>query len=406
MSLRSPEEMAAVFKRNKAKIEAYFSKQDLAAIIPELRLEYLISSTEEHEINSTESTKRAHTLTKILESKIVNNPDLFQNLKQFLGSSFEDFSETPQPETSTTIVPSSPSSDGEPSEISQRAPTDLEYISETWPQQYANVSLPTRQSVHAHQWYGRGWQGEHDLSIGNFSDQAPYHRYTASSSTSTFAGLHTSQPRSMQATNSRQKFPKSSVSTSKTKKQPPQRSDKAFPGIEFSSYRSRATVGHRGHTIRGEGVQLRIPPKAIKRRTSLEISLQGCISGPFSLPEGIQLASPVFLVKCTPQYQFQRELMLTMHHFVLLQNHEQCEDMVLLMSPERKVEDKDYIYWKFDFCDQPLQCFPHASYGEVELTHFSFFCFGIRLHRGKPRGFISLYYLLLILLIARPVLRY
>ena len=385
MSLRSPEEMAALFKKNKAKIEAYFSKQDLAAIIPELRLEHLISSTEEHEINSTESTKRAHTLTKILESKIVNNPDLFQNLKQFLGSSFEDFSETPQPETSITIVPSSPSSDGEPSEISQLAPTDLEYISETRLLQYADVSLPTRQSVHAHQWYG--WQGEHDLSTGNFSDQAPYHRYTASSSTSTFAGLHTSQPRSMQATNLRQKFPKSSVSTSKTKKQPPQRSDKTFPGIEFSSYRSRATVGHRGHTIRGEGVQLRIPPKAITRRTSLDISLQGCIGGPFCLPEGIQLASPVFLVKCTPpQYQFQRELTLTIHHFVLLQNREQCEDMVLLTSPERKVEDKDY--WKFDFCDQPLQCFPCASYGEVELTHFSFFCFGIRFRRGKSRGLI------------------
>lgn len=96
--------MAAVFKKNKAKIEAYFAKQDLAAIIPELRLEDLISKTEEDEINSTELSKRAHTLTMILESKIVNNLDLFQNLKQFLGSSFEDFSESPQPETSTTIV--------------------------------------------------------------------------------------------------------------------------------------------------------------------------------------------------------------------------------------------------------------------------------------------------------------
>ena len=386
--LRSPEEMAALFKKNKEKIEAYFAKQDLAAIISELRLEHLISSSEEHEINSTKSTKRAHTLTKILESKIVNNPDLFQNLKQFLGSSFEDFSETPQPETSTMIVLSS---DGEPLGISQQAPKDLEYtiIPGTRQQQCAIVSRPPRRSVHAHQWYG--WQREHDLSTaaGNSSDLAPYHRYTASSSTSTSAGLHTSQQRSMQATNSHQEFPKSSVSTSKTKKQPSQRSE-AFPGIDFSSCRSHATVGHRGRTIRGEGVQLRIPPKAIKRRTSLDISLQGCISGPFSLPEGIQLASPVFLVKCTPQYQFQRELTLTIHHFVLLQNREQCEDMVLLTSPEMKVEDKDYIYWNFHFSDQPPQCFPHASYGEVELTHFSFFCFGVRLSRGKSRG-LSVY---------------
>ena len=114
MSLRSLEEMAAVFKKNEEKIEAYFAKQDLATLIPELRLERLISNTEEHEINSTESSKRAHTLTKILESKIVNNPDLFQNLKQFLGPSFEDFSESQQPGTSTIV----PSSDGK-SEIGQ-----------------------------------------------------------------------------------------------------------------------------------------------------------------------------------------------------------------------------------------------------------------------------------------------
>ena len=175
---------------------------------------------------------------------------------------------------------------------------------------------------------------------------------------------------------------KSPVATSKTKKQPSQCSE-AFPGIDFSSYRSHRTVNHKGRTIRSEGVQLRIPPYAIERGTSLSISLQGCISGPFSLPEGIQLASPVFLVTCTPQYQFQRELTLTIHHFVLLENCEQCENMVLLTSPEMKVEDKDYIYWKLCFCDQQLKCFPHASYGEVELTHFSFLCFGIRSRRGK-----------------------
>ena len=152
------------------------------------------------------------------------------------------------------------------------------------------------------------------------------HRSIASS---TSVGLHSSQRRSRRwstfsmakSVGATEKYTlvsetKSPVATSKTKKQPSQCSE-AFPGIDFSSYRSHRTVNHKGRTIRGEGVQLRIPPYAIERGTSLSISLQGCISGPFSLPEGIQLASPVFLVTCTPQYQFQRELTLTIHHFVL-----------------------------------------------------------------------------------------
>jgi hypothetical protein len=358
--------MAAVFKKNKAKIEAYFAKQDLGTIITELRSEHLISKTEERKINSTKSSKRAHTLTKILESKIVNNPDLFPNLREFLGS-FIDFSESPQP----SVWPDIESSD----HYSNR--DDVE----------SGIG-----STNSGPGY-RSWLKSTTIS----QTRLPY-SYSHSSDS---VRPSPSRPASFQhpATPIITPYPAShkgvlleeEISTSNL----PYRhniiqSSEVFPGIDFSSYRSHAMVGHKGTTIRGEGVQLRIPPNAIEGGTLLDISLQGCISGPFSLPEGIQLASPVFLVTCTPPYQFQRELTLTIHHFVLLQNHEQCKDMVLLTSPEIKVEDKDYIYWEFHFCDQLLKCFPHASYGEVELSHFSFLCFGIRLRRGKSRG-LSVY---------------
>lgn len=384
------QKMAAVFKKNRAEIEAYLAKQDWDTIISELRLKHLISNTEEDEINSTESSKRVHTLTKILESKIVNNPDLVQNLKQFLGPSFEDFSENQQSELSTAVVPSS---DGESSRDSQethnRPRVSPSYTISTqsrqehhWPSIIVPFPSPVPASLQD-QATPIILTSSRRLSSPRLSHPAGSaelsmpHKYYDSSSAR--------EPISVAS----QIYQKRPVTTSKTKKEPSQHS-KAFPGIDFSSYRSFAIVGHKGTTIRGEGVQLRIPPKAIKRRTSLEISLQGCISGPFYLPGGIQLASPVFLVTCTPQYQFQREITLTIHHFVLLQNCEQCKDMVLLTSPETKVEDKDYIYWSFHFSDQPLQCFPHVSFGEVELTHFCFFCFGVRLSRGKSRG-LSVY---------------
>jgi hypothetical protein len=392
--------MAAVFKKNKAKIEAYFAKQDLAAIIPKLRLEDLISKTEEHEINLIESSKRAHTLTKILESKIVNNPDLFQNLKQFLGS-IEDFNESPQPETSTIV----PSSDGEPG-ISQQTPTDPKSPQTTLATTTQIQQHPKMFSVFSKTSTGTGEaSAERDplfttpdpstLPVpvpGRVLSLRRLSMYMPSRSSLASRPLTTREEGAWGRGYSPSSIP---VSTSKTNLKKPTsqvQQSEAFPGIDFSSYRSHAMVGHRGSTIRGEGVQLRIPPKAIKKRISLDISLQGCISGPFSLPEGIQLASPVFLVTCTPQYQFQRELTLTIQHFVLLQNREQCKDMVLLTSPEMKAEDKHYICWKFDFCDQSLiqKCFPHASYGEVELSHCSFFCFGIRLSRGESSG-LSIY---------------
>ena len=69
--------------------------------------------------------------------------------------------------------------------------------------------------------------------------------------------------------------------------------------------------------------------------------------------------------------------------FLHLQNREQYNDVVLLTSPQMKVEDEEHVYWEFTISDQQPQCFPYMSYGEVELTHFSFLCFGIRLSRGK-----------------------
>jgi hypothetical protein len=157
-----------------------------------------------------------------------------------------------------------------------------------------------------------------------------------------------------------------------------------FPGIEFSSHRSQAVVGHKSSTIRGNGIQLMLAPN-LMRRYPVDISLQGCISGSFVLPEGVQLASPVFLVTCTPRCSFQQRIALLLNHFIHFQNHEQCKDMVLLTSPDKKIEDKDYVCWKFNISDQQPWCRPHVSYGKVQLAHSlsGFICFGIRQHQGK-----------------------
>ena len=152
-----------------------------------------------------------------------------------------------------------------------------------------------------------------------------------------------------------------------------------YPGIEFSAYYSNVTIGDRGGVIRGEGIQLRIPPNAIGRHKSRTISLRACIDGPFQLPEGVHLASPVFLVTCTPSGNFYREVTLTVHHFVRLTTHEECEMMVLLTSPQTPTRDKRGQHWRFEISDKQPRCFENLTHGEVDVTHFSLMCF------GKPR---------------------
>jgi hypothetical protein len=139
-----------------------------------------------------------------------------------------------------------------------------------------------------------------------------------------------------------------------------------YPGIEFSAYYSSVMVGNKGGVIRGEGIQLRIPPKATGRQRSRTISLRACIDGPFQLPEDVHLASPVFLVTCTPSGNFDREVTLTLHHFVQLTSHEECERMVFLTSLQTPAVDK---HWRFEISKTQPLCFQNFTHGEVEVTH-------------------------------------
>ena len=154
-----------------------------------------------------------------------------------------------------------------------------------------------------------------------------------------------------------------------------------YQGIEFSAYYSTMTVGNKGGVIRGEGIQL----NATGKRQSRIISLRGCIDGTFQLPEDVHLASPVFLITCSRHGHFQREITLTLHHFVQLTSHEECKMMVLLTSPQTSTRDKHGQHWRFEISDEEPRCFPNLTHGEVELTHFSFMCFGIWIPRRSRR---------------------
>ena len=60
----------ANFEESKAKIEAFLTKpRNLASILPQLCSEGFLSKQEELEVSLTGPSRRAHTVTKILENK-------------------------------------------------------------------------------------------------------------------------------------------------------------------------------------------------------------------------------------------------------------------------------------------------------------------------------------------------
>ena len=79
------------------------------------------------------------------------------------------------------------------------------------------------------------------------------------------------------------------------------------------------------------GVTLDIPPGAVPEQATVDIFVRPCLSGPFIIPDGIELASPLLLVG--PAFKFTREIRLSLEHFINLNTPEDCKEMTFLSAP-------------------------------------------------------------------------
>ena len=156
-----------------------------------------------------------------------------------------------------------------------------------------------------------------------------------------------------------------------------------YQGIKFSDYCTKQTITFNGGMIKGEGVELQILGRAIERGKSIEFSVQGCIDGPFELPEDVSFASPVYLI--SPHYQFQREVTLSADIFINLQSIEDCKALIFLTSPTKPAIGEDGLYWKFQVSGNMPQCTRRSRRVRVQVKQFCLFCFGIRRRGMMPR---------------------
>lgn len=155
-----------------------------------------------------------------------------------------------------------------------------------------------------------------------------------------------------------------------------------FPGIKFSNYYTKQVVTSMGNIIKGDGIELQIPGRAVKKGHSIEFMIQGCIEGPFELPDNVSLATPVFLIK--PHYKFQKAVTLLVDAFISLHS---CKELVFLTSPVKPQVDKGGAHWDFVINETVPQITDDDSRIMVEVEEFCLLCFGIR--RGK---YINNYY--------------
>lgn len=78
------------------------------------------------------------------------------------------------------------------------------------------------------------------------------------------------------------------------------------------------------------GVVIDIPPGAVSEQAIIDVSVRPCLSGPFEIPNGIDLASPLHLIG--PAFKFTQEIKLSLQHFIDLKTPEDCNEMTFLSA--------------------------------------------------------------------------
>ena len=147
-----------------------------------------------------------------------------------------------------------------------------------------------------------------------------------------------------------------------------------YPGIIFSKEKAEKVITSKGGEIVGEGIKLHVPEGAVKAEDDVKISLQACIGGPFSLPEGMDLVSPVYLIE--PPFAFHQSLRLSIDLFIELKTEEDSRDIAFVSSSTKYIHDENNeVHWKFrKYGNSPEFHIggPGCGKGFMDLRHFCF----------------------------------
>ncbi len=105
----------------------------------------------------------------------------------------------------------------------------------------------------------------------------------------------------------------------------------------------------------------------------LEVSIQPCFSGPYELPDNIDLASPAYVIKPSRKVNFIKDVTLKIRHYANLQTDEDCTDMVFLTassSPKFRESKPVYVFKEMKAANVSFKPNEEEPVGEVALQHY------------------------------------
>ena len=166
--------------------------------------------------------------------------------------------------------------------------------------------------------------------------------------------------------------------------------DKRFPGICFLNDLQQVSVTSEGQSISWEdiGINFSIPPGAVPEGKSLGLTVRPCLCGPYVLPEGYELASPVFMI--SPAFNFKKDIKLSIRHYVDFDGEdEEDDDVVFISARSTPVYTSSQPMYKFRILRKDTVFERGKQEGSVFLQHFC----DLAIARRRSKCMISIYHI-------------
>jgi len=124
--------------------------------------------------------------------------------------------------------------------------------------------------------------------------------------------------------------------------------------------------------LRDIGFSLTVPPDVIPYRQSVKFAVCLSFSGPFVLPDGCELVSPVYFISAEPEIQLKKQIKLSLDHWASLEDKESCQSLTFIFAPTDPISEE--LQSHFSFRPLPGGTFtPDSQTGTIMVDHLSKF---------------------------------
>lgn len=130
--------------------------------------------------------------------------------------------------------------------------------------------------------------------------------------------------------------------------------------------------------LRDIGFSLTIPPGVIPYKQLVKFAVCLSFSGPFVLPDGCELVSPVYFISAEPEIQLKKQIKLSLDHWASLEDEDSCQSLIFIFASSDPTSEELQSHFHF----RPLSggiFAPDSQTGTIMVDHLSKFAIGRRL---------------------------